>query len=88
MADLKADIEAEIESGSSHYSNPTEVTVGDYDYIRCDVVINAQDSYRYFAVVDDAYCVVSVVVGDILGIDSDDAKAMMENIVFGEYQEP
>lgn len=84
---LKADIDADIEERPNVYSNPTEVTVGSYDYMRMDVTINAQESYYYITLVNDMPHAIRVVGGDVLDIDSEDVTTMLESIVFGEYTE-
>lgn len=84
---LKADIDADIEARPNVFSNPTEVTLGAYDYIRMNVVINAQDSYYYITLVDGVPHAIKVVGGDLLDIDSDDVTTMLESIEFGKYIE-
>lgn len=87
MDALKADIDADIAERPNVFSNPTEVTVGSYDYMRMDVTINAEASYHYITLVNGIPHVVRVVGGEVLDIDSEDVTTMMESIVFGEYTE-
>ena len=87
MDALKEDINTDIEERPNVFSNPTEVTVGSYDYMRMDVTTNAEASYHYITLVNGIPHVVSVVGGDVLDIDSEDVTTMMESIVFGEYTE-
>lgn len=56
--------------------------MGEYDYIRCDCVTNAEKSYYYFTIVNDRPCTVSVIGGDLLDIDSDEVNLMIAGIVF------
>lgn len=79
---LRSDIDAYIAEYPNIYSNPTKVTMGEYDYIRCDCVTNAEKSYYYFTIVNDRPCTVSVIGGDLLDIDSDEVNLMIAGIVF------
>lgn len=79
---LKADAEIYVGQSSGIYSNLQEVTIGDYDYMRCECVTNGENAYRYYTVVNERPCTVTVVGGDLLDRDSDEVKAIMEAITF------
>lgn len=79
---LRSDIDTYIAEYPNIYSNPTKVTMGAYDYIRCDCVTNAEESYYYFTIVNDRPCTVRVIGGDLLDIDSDEVELMIAGIVF------
>lgn len=79
---LRSDIDAYIAEYPNIFSNPTEVTLGDYEYIRCDCVTNTEKSYHYFTIVNDRPCTVTVIGGDLLDIDSDEVNLMIASIVF------
>lgn len=79
---LRADIDAYIAAYPNIYSNPRDVTLGDYDYIVCDCTTNGEASHYYFTIVQDKPCTIGVVGGDILDINSDAVKKMIESITF------
>ena len=79
---LKFDIDKYIEANPNIYSNPTDVTIGDYEYIVCDSTTNGEVSHYYFTIVQDKPCTIAVVGGDVLDINSDDVKKMIESIKF------
>lgn len=82
MEMLKSDVDTYVAKYPNIYKNPTEVKIGDYDYIRVDCVTNGEASNYYFTVVNKKPCIIGVVSGDDIELDSDDVKAMLESIKF------
>ena len=79
---LRSDIVAYIEAYPNIFSNPRDLAIGDYEYIVCDCTTNGEASHYYFTIVEDKPCTIGVVGGDILDINSDDIKKMIESVKF------
>ena len=79
---LKSDINGYIEAYPNIFSNPRDLAIGDYEYIVCDCTTNGEASHYYFTIVEDKPCTIGVVGGDILDINSDDIKKMIESVKF------
>lgn len=76
---IKSDYDAYIVGMPNVYSNPTEVTIGDYTYYSADVA-RVDKSKVYWSVVNDKPVQVEVVSGDY--VDDPEVEGILESIVF------
>lgn len=76
---IKTDYEAYIVGMPNVYSNPEEVTIGDYTYYSADVA-RVDKSKIYWTVVNDKPVQIEVVSGGY--VDDPDVEGILESVVF------